>query len=249
MITRLYTGLSTFSTTLVQSQYLILFTVVCILVTQPFDLSRYILLTWFGPGTQEYMCTRDVTPPFSTFIRSDKSLIHSLDLYLLTYLRTIELYQVLGQSPGILTCLFVVLLPYSFMRGHPSLWRVFWGRVHFSASLPLLAFINNVSLLNPSLDPACAGEGVTPWMNRQDTFEASTRGGADASLLEQNMDSRLASTDSLRTATQFHLARIPSVDKALHGLGTFAFIVSHLFSVVGRHMSEVAELLHLIKRL
>ena len=63
------------------------------------------------------------------------------------------------------------------------------------------------------------------------------------------MDSRLASTDSLRTATQFHLSRIPSVDEALHGLGTFAFIVSHLFSVVGRHMSEVAELLHLIKRL
>ena len=45
-------------------------------------------------------------------------------------------------------------------RGLPSCLRVFGGRAHFSASLPLLAFVKNVSLLNPSLDPTCTGGGV-----------------------------------------------------------------------------------------
>ena len=48
----------------------------------------------------------------------------------------------------------------ALMRGLPSCRRVFGGRAHFSASLPLLALVKNVSLMNPSLDPACAGGGV-----------------------------------------------------------------------------------------
>ena len=45
----------------------------------------------------------------------------------------------------------------TLLRGIPSCRRVFGGRVHFSASLPLLSFIKNVSLMNPSLDPDCNG--------------------------------------------------------------------------------------------
>ena len=49
-------------------------------------------------------------------------------------------------------------------RGFPSCLRVLGGKAQFSASLPLLAFVKNVSLWNPSLDPAYAGGrgGVHP---------------------------------------------------------------------------------------
>ena len=39
----------------------------------------------------------------------------------------------------------------ALMRGLPSCLQVFGGRAHFSASLPLLVFVKNVSLLDPSL--------------------------------------------------------------------------------------------------
>ena len=45
----------------------------------------------------------------------------------------------------------------TLLRGIPSCRRVFEGRSHFSASLPLLALLKNMELMNPSLDPACAG--------------------------------------------------------------------------------------------
>ena len=45
------------------------------------------------------------------------------------------------------------------MRGLPYFWKVFEGRAHFSASLPLLTLVRNVSLMNPYLYPACAGRG------------------------------------------------------------------------------------------
>ena len=47
----------------------------------------------------------------------------------------------------------------ALMRGLLYLRRVFGGRVHFSASLPLLSLVKNVSLMNHFLDPACAGGG------------------------------------------------------------------------------------------
>ena len=109
MITRSYTGVITSSTTLVQSQDHILFTVMCIFVTQTFDLSRYVHITWFGPGTQEYILTQDITHLLYIFFLSDESLIHSLDYPLMKYLQTIELPWGLGQSPGILTHLIVFL--------------------------------------------------------------------------------------------------------------------------------------------
>ena len=59
-----------------------------------------------------------------------------------------------GQMEGLAT------LNQSLTRGLPSCCRVFGGRAHFSSSLPLLAFVKNVSLLNPSLDPAYTGGGV-----------------------------------------------------------------------------------------
>ena len=39
----------------------------------------------------------------------------------------------------------------TLLRFLPSFRRVFGGREHFSASLPLLAFIKNVLLLNPPM--------------------------------------------------------------------------------------------------
>ena len=58
-----------------------------------------------------------------------------------------------GKTEGLAT------LNQALMRGLPSFPRVFGGRAHFSASLPLLALVKNVSLLHPSLDPACTGGG------------------------------------------------------------------------------------------
>ena len=51
-------------------------------------------------------------------------------------------------------------LKQALMRGLPTCFRVFIWRVHFSNSPPLLVFVKNVNLLNPSLDPTCTGEGV-----------------------------------------------------------------------------------------
>ena len=45
-------------------------------------------------------------------------------------------------------------------QGLPSCHWVFGGRAHFSSSLPLIVFVKNMRLLNPSLDPACIGGGV-----------------------------------------------------------------------------------------
>ena len=55
--------------------------------------------------------------------------------------------------------------------------------------------------------------------------------------------------DSLRMAARVILAVIPSMDKALHDLGTFAFVASHLFSACWCHSSAIANLLRLIERL
>ena len=91
--------------------------------------------------------------------------------------------------------------------------------------------------------------GFTPWLTRQGAVEASTRGGVDASLLNQQIYGRLALADSPRTDAQVCLADILSADEALCDLGTFAFVASHLFSAGGRHTSSVAEILCLITRL
>ena len=48
----------------------------------------------------------------------------------------------------------------ALMRGLPSCRRIFVGRSHFSTPPPLLAFVKNVSLLNPSLNHVCTGGGV-----------------------------------------------------------------------------------------
>ena len=62
-------------------------------------------------------------------------------------------------------CMWVLAtLNRTLLRELPSFWRVFGGKVHFSASLSILVFVKNVSLLNPSMDPACSGVGVTPWI-------------------------------------------------------------------------------------
>ena len=70
-----------------------------------------------------------------------------------------------------------------------------------------------MSLLNPSLDPACTGGGFTPWLTRQGSVEASTRGGADAFFLAQKLDRRLALADSLLMDARVHLDVIPSADE------------------------------------
>ena len=93
------------------------------------------------------------------------------------------------------------------------------------------------------------GGGFTPWMTLQGAVKAFTRGVVDASLMAQQLDTRLMSADYLRTAARVRLATIPSADKALRDLGTFAFVALHLFLVGGRHLSAVAELLRLITRM
>ena len=45
------------------------------------------------------------------------------------------------------------------LRGLPSCFRLLLGRFQLSASFPLIAFVKNISLLDPSLDPACIGWG------------------------------------------------------------------------------------------
>ena len=77
----------------------------------------------------------------------------------------------------------------------------------------------------------------------------STRWGADASLLKQHLDGRLASVEYLWMAARFHLVAILYVEEALRDLGTFAFFTLHLFSVERRHLPAVAEILRLIKRM
>ena len=91
--------------------------------------------------------------------------------------------------------------------------------------------------------------GVTPWLTCQGSVEASTRGGAYASLLAQQLDGRLALADSLQMAARVRLAAIPSADKALRDLGAFAFVALQLFCAGGDHLSAVVEPLRLIERL
>ena len=86
-------------------------------------------------------------------------------------------------------------------------------------------------------------------MKHQGSAEASTRGGADASLLEQQLDRHLASAYSLQIDARVRLAVILSGDEAIHNLGTLAFVVSQLFSAGRRHSSAFADLTHLIERL
>ena len=93
------------------------------------------------------------------------------------------------------------------------------------------------------------GGGVTPWLTRQVSFRKSTCGGDDVSLLVQQLYGRLAFPDSLRIAARVRLAIILSADEALCNLGTFAFITSYLFSAGRRHLSAVADLFRIIKRL
>ena len=66
-----------------------------------------------------------------------------------------------GKMDGLAT------LNQALMKGLPSCRRIFEGRSHFSASLPLITFVKNVSLINPSLDSACTGGAFTPWLTRQ----------------------------------------------------------------------------------
>ena len=86
-------------------------------------------------------------------------------------------------------------------------------------------------------------------MTRQGLVEASNCGGDDTSLLAQQLDGSLASTDSLQMVARVRLAVILSVDKAIRNLSTLVFIVSHIFSTGGCHWSGVTELLRLIERM
>ena len=126
-----------------------------------------------------------------------------------------EVSRVRGRTEGLST------LNQTILRVIPSCWRVFGGRAHFSASLPLFAFVKNMSLMNPSLDPLCDGGAFTPLMTLQGTLEASTHGESYASLLAHHMDGQLASVESLQTAAQVHLALILSVDEVFRNLKPF----------------------------
>ena len=63
---------------------------------------------------------------------------------------------------------------------------------------------------------------------RKGMVEALAYMGKDASLLAQLLDGRLALADSLKTTVKIGLVIIPSTDKALSNLGTFAFVSDQL---------------------
>ena len=64
-----------------------------------------------------------------------------------------EEYRAKGRTKNLTT------LKHTLLRGIPSCWRVFGGRAHFSAFLLLLAFIKNVSLMNPPWTQPALGGG------------------------------------------------------------------------------------------
>ena len=74
---------------------------------------------------------------------------------------------------------------------------------HGTNYLPLLALVKNISLLNPSLDPACTegGGGVTPCLKFQNTTEVSTLVVLKASLLYQQLYGQITFTNTLWKAT------------------------------------------------
>ena len=135
------------------------------------------------------------------------------------------------------------------MRRLLSCCRFLGGRAHSNAYLPILLFIKSISLRNHYLDPECNGGRVTPWLISQGNFEASTHFGEIASLLDQNLDGRLASADFLRMSVRILLSAIPFAYETLRDIVTFEFFSLHLFSVGGRHSSAVAYLLCLSERL
>ena len=107
--------------------------------------------------------------------------------------------------------------------------------MHFSASFLLPLFVKIIYLMNPYLDPACAGGGFIHWVMHQGTVEASTHVGSEAYLLAQQMDVRLDSVDYMWTAAWVRLEVIPSADETLCNLVTFDLVSLHLFFAVGRH--------------
>ena len=76
--------------------------------------------------------------------------------------------------------------------------------------------------------------------------EVYTCMGSYASLLAQQQDGRLMPEDTLHMAVRAKLVAILTADEALYDLGTFAFIISHLFITGRRHVTAISELLHLI---
>ena len=88
-----------------------------------------------------------------------------------------------------------------------------------------------------------------PWLTCQGSVEAFTHWGADASLLTQHLEGRLASSDSLWMAVRVLFVVFPSADESLRDICTFAFVASHLFSAGGHHSSAVFNILCLVERL
>ena len=141
-------------------------------------------------------------------------------------------------------------LKQNLMMWIPSCHRLFGGRAHFSSSLPLLLLVKKLFRCNPSLYPGYTGEvGFTPQRTFQGTVESAIHGMLVASLLPQQLYKRLPSVDSLRAEVRVRLDGIPSVYEALHDLGMFALVISHLFFAGRRHSSDIAEIFHLIERL
>ena len=64
----------------------------------------------------------------------------------------------------------------------------------------------------------------------QGSVDASTRGGNDTYLLEQQLDGKLALAHSLKMAARVDLDIIQSADEALRNLNMFAFVALHLLS-------------------
>ena len=149
-----------------------------------------------------------------------------------------------GNTEGLAT------LNQALMRGLPSFRKLFGGGGALQRLPPTARLHAKCFAHEPLPGPIVRWRGgFTLCLTSQGTVEASTCGGADASLLAHQIYGRLASADSLRTDARVRLAAILSVEEALFDLGTFSPVASHLFSAGGRHLSTVTELLRIIERL
>ena len=154
-----------------------------------------------------------------------------------------EVARVKGHTKGLATLNQVLLW------GILSCRRFFGRRSQFSASLLLLEFIKTISLMNLSLEPACAGGRFTPWMTRQGTVEVLIHLGLDASLLAHHLYGRLASKGLLVDRHSGPPGCYSVCRRGALQLGHLCICCVAPLICRGRHTEAVTEIVRIINRL
>ena len=135
----------------------------------------------------------------------------------------------------------------SLLIGIPSWWQVFGVMAHFTTPPPPL-LLQNMSLLNLPLDPACTlGRGSNLGWCARSQFNLSPAWVYTPPHWRRNYTSNLSCRKSYRwlqgcgwKAYQLHMRH--SVN-----LSNFTFITSHLFTRGVWHAEVVVEILHLVE--